>query len=127
MEIVELAERMIPLVVGVLTAVTPIVLAVLANGKKDRAQGKENSQQLCNTMSGLKDSIDRMDNRIEVLEGYSKEDYRRILVMEIMEENLPIEERLKAGEKYVANGWNGPIKALYESLLEQYKQELKKE
>lgn len=127
MGMIEVVEQATPLVATILTAVTPIVLAVLANGKKDRAQGRENSKLLCDTMVKLKGSLDRMDNRIEVLEGYSKEDYRRILVMEIMEENLPIEERLKAGEKYIAHGWNGPIKALYESLLEQYRQDLKKD
>ena len=67
-----------------------------------------------------------MDNRICTLEEHADEHYRRLLVMEIMEENLPIEERLKAGEKYVAKGWNGSVKARYELLLEEYK-EIQKE
>ena len=122
---IETIERLTPLLAAAVTAVTPIVLAILSNGAKDRVQGKANSDKLCGAMDALKGSIDRMDDRIRVLEVHSREDFRRLLVMEIMEENLPMEERLKAGEKYVAEGWNGPIKALYEALLEAYKREQK--
>lgn len=121
-KLIEAMERLTPLLVAVVTAVTPIVLAIGSNGKKDRAQQKENSDKLNGLMDGLKNSIDRMGDRIKTLEEHADEHYRRLLVMEIMEENLPIEERLKAGEKYVAKGWNGSVKARYELLLEEYKQ-----
>ena len=49
----------------------------------------------------------------------------RLLVWEILEEKLPIEERLRAGEKYVAAGWNGSIKAKYQMLLEEYRRKQK--
>ena len=42
----ELLERFVPLFVAVLTAVTPIVLTIHSSGRKDRAQGKENSEKL---------------------------------------------------------------------------------
>ncbi len=121
-KLIEAMERLTPLLVAVVTAVTPIVLAIASNGKKDRAQQKENSDKLNGSIDALKSSVDRMDNRICTLEEHADEHYRRLLVMEIMEENLPVEERLKAGEKYVAKGWNGPVKARYELLLEEYKQ-----
>ncbi|MCQ4735723.1 hypothetical protein, partial [Anaerotruncus colihominis] len=73
----------------------PIVLAIHSSGRKDRAQGKENSEKLCGAVESLKDSIDRMDTRIEILETHAQEDHRRLLVMEILEEKLPIEERLR--------------------------------
>ena len=63
----ELLERFVPLFVAVLTAVTPIVLAIHSSGRKDRAQGKENSEKLCGAFESLKDSIDRYDTRIEIL------------------------------------------------------------
>ena len=122
-DIIGAFERLIPLLVTVLTAVSPVVIAIVSGGRKDREQGAKNSQKLCEAMNAATQSIDRMDERIKVLEGHAREDYRRLLVMEIMEENLPIEERLTAGEKYVREGWNGPIKARYELLREQYKRE----
>ena len=90
----ELLERFVPLLVAVLTAVTPIVLAIHSSGRKDRAQGKENSEKLCGAVESLKDSIDRMDTRIEILETHAREDHRRLLVMEILEEKLPIEKNM---------------------------------
>ena len=48
-----------------------------------------------------------------------------IFGLEILEEKLPIEERLRAGEKYVAAGWNGSIKAKYQMLLEEYRRKQK--
>lgn len=119
-------ERVVPLAVTVLTAVMPLVLAMLSNSKKQREQEKENSDRLCAVMEELKASFERMEVKVSTLEAHSKEDYRRILMMEILEENLPIEERLKAGEAYVAEGWNGAVKALYLALQEEYQENLRK-
>ena len=54
MGMIEVVEQATPLVATILTAVTPIVLAVLANGKKDRAQGRGKFKQLCEKKVKLK-------------------------------------------------------------------------
>ena len=71
----ELLEWFVPLFVAVLTAVTPIVLTIHSSGRKDRAQGKENSEKLCGAVESLKDSIDRMDTRRHFRTGR----YQRLL------------------------------------------------
>ena len=43
------------------------------------------------------------------------------------DENMPLDERVIAGDKYVSLGGNGSIHVKYEVLKEQYKGQLKKE
>ena len=45
-KLIEAMERLTPLLVAVVTAVTPIVLAIASNGKKDRAQQKEDGTRV---------------------------------------------------------------------------------
>lgn len=61
-----------------------------------------------------------IEARIERLETYSQSDYMNTLKLTIMSEEIPLEERLNAGEKYVREGGNGAIKAKYRLLQEEY-------
>ena len=45
-----------------------------------------------------------------------------MLRLMILSEELPVEERLKAGEEYVREGGNGAIKARYQLMLEEYQE-----
>ena len=62
-----------------------------------------------------------MDKRLETVETHAEADYKNILQIQILSEEMPLEVRLEAGEKYVSQGWNGAIKAKYELLKEEYK------
>lgn len=57
---------------------------------------------------------------------HDKENYLNILRLTMVSTEMPIEERLIAGEKYVNGGGNGAAKAQYEELKEKYKEELKR-
>ena len=59
-------------------------------------------------------------------ERHQKENYMAILRITIVSEEMPLSERIAAGDKYVALGGNGQIKALYKKLIEQYEKENKK-
>ena len=61
-----------------------------------------------------------IEERIKRLEGYTHNDYMNTLRLTVMSEEMPLEERLAAGEKYVREGGNGAIKAKYHMLIEQY-------
>lgn len=61
-----------------------------------------------------------IESRIEKLEAYSQSDYMNTLKLTIMSEEIPLEERLIAGEKYVQEGGNGAIKVKYQLLREEY-------
>lgn len=43
----------------------------------------------------------------------------------IMSNDMPIEERLNSGEKYVNRGYNGAVKAKYHQLKDDYENEQK--
>ena len=61
-----------------------------------------------------------IEERIKRLEGYTHNDYMNTLRLTVMSEEMPLEERLAAGEKYVREGGNGAIKAKYHILVEEY-------
>ena len=117
---IDFLERLVPLLVALLTAIPPVVVAIISNGKKSRKQQQTESQKLHNAMDDMKKSVDLMSDRLEKMEAHSREDYKNILQMQIMSEEMPLEVRLEAGEKYVCAGWNGAIKAKYELLKRQY-------
>jgi hypothetical protein len=41
------------------------------------------------------------------------------------DENLPLEERISAGDRYLSAGGNGSSKVYHQTLVDQYKEELK--
>ena len=45
--------------------------------------------------------------------------YLCILRLTIMSEEMPLEERIAAGDKYIKHGGNGAVKHKYEQLLSQ--------
>lgn len=73
------------------------------------------------SFDGLQKAIEGMDKRLETVETHAEADYKNILQIQILSEEMPLEVRLEAGEKYVSQGWNGAIKAKYELLKEEYK------
>ncbi|MBR4726843.1 MAG: hypothetical protein IK080_03030 [Clostridia bacterium] len=68
----------------------------------------------------------RFNKQIEELVKHSGENYLNILRLTFVATEMPIEERLSAGEKYVAAGGNGAVKAQYEALKKIYEKELTK-
>lgn len=68
-----------------------------------------------------------LNKKIETVEQHCFENYLTDLKLIIMSEEMPIGERLQAGEKYVSLGQNGEIKAKYRVLLKEYEEEHKHE
>lgn len=66
-------------------------------------------------------------NRVENIDRHQKETYLTTLRLTIMADEVPLEERLKAGDEYIKNGGNGAVKAYFETLKEEYQEEVKKE
>ena len=63
----------------------------------------------------FKGILDKLSN----VEKYQREDYLGILRLTIMSEEMPLEERIAAGDKYIKLGGNGAVKHKYEQLLKQ--------
>lgn len=54
------------------------------------------------------------------LQEHTEENYLNNLRIIIMSPDMPIGERLNAGEKYIQSGGNGEVKAFYKKLLQEY-------
>lgn len=69
--------------------------------------------------------VRKIDKKIENYEENLKDNQLSILRLIIINENMPLDERVSAGEKYVEMGGNGGVHALYEVIKEKYKEHLK--
>lgn len=61
----------------------------------------------------IKSVLDKLDR----IEKHQTEDYIAMLRLTIMSEEMPLEERIAAGDKYIELGGNGAVKHKYEQLL----------
>lgn len=70
-----------------------------------------------------KKQLEELTAKVETLEEHSEENYMGVLQLRIMSNEMPIEERLRAGERYVNNHGNGAVKAKYKQLQREYGRE----
>lgn len=88
---------------SVITAITTIVTAIVSIYKLVR---------------NVENKIDRFENNLNT-------NTLSTLRLVIINEKMPISERLNAGEKYTKLGGNGEVHAMYEALQDRYKQSVK--
>ncbi len=68
----------------------------------------------------------KFDKRLETIESHMTENYIDIKRLTFVSKDMPIGERLDAGEKYVNAGGNGEVKSEYIVLKEEHEEELRK-
>lgn len=61
-----------------------------------------------------------VSHKIDMLVEHDRDQYLAILRLTVMEEGMPISERLIAGKKYIENGGNGEVKKYYEQLIKDH-------
>lgn len=69
--------------------------------------------KVCKTVINF---INTLKGQVDTLITHDKSQYLSILRLTITADHMPMSERLRAGRKYVAEGGNGDVKKLYESL-----------
>ena len=57
---------------------------------------------------------------IEELKEHQKETYLGMLRLTIVSEEMPIAERLIAGQKYTKEGGNGEVKEIYQKMIAEH-------
>lgn len=67
--------------------------------------------------------IRKWDTWIDEQKEHSLDNYLSILRLTIMSHDMPLSERIAAGEKYCKCGGNGEVKHKYEELLNQLPKE----
>lgn len=68
----------------------------------------------------LFDKVKKVADTVNDIKEHTEENYMNNLRLIIMSTEMPIGERLSAGEKYIAAGGNGEIKAFVKKLEKEY-------
>lgn len=58
--------------------------------------------------------------RLDKIEKNNEKQYKSILRLTIMSEEMPISERIIAGKEYIDNGGNGDVKKFYKEFIEKH-------
>lgn len=67
-----------------------------------------------------KRSQKNLESKVDKLVEHDEDQYLSILRLTIMSEDMPISERIIAGDKYVKKGGNGEVKQYYQKMLEEH-------
>ena len=67
-----------------------------------------------------KKSNKKLEEKVDKLVEHDEDQYLSILRLTIMSEEMPISERIVAGNKYVKKGGNGEVKKYYQKMLEEH-------
>lgn len=62
----------------------------------------------------------KLEEKVDKLVEHDEDQYMSILRLTIMSENMPISERIIAGDKYVKKDGNGDVKKFYQKMLEEH-------
>lgn len=95
----------ITLIESVLTFLGVCVTVVVSNRKT-------NAKQM--------EKVDEVSKKVDTLVQHDKDQYLSILRLTIMSEEMPVSERIIAGDKYIKNGGNGDVKKYYQKMLEEH-------
>ena len=62
----------------------------------------------------------KLEEKVDRLVERDEDQYLSILRLTIMSEDMPISERIIAGDKYVKKGGNGDVKKYYQKMIEEH-------
>lgn len=62
----------------------------------------------------------KLEQKVDKLVEHDEDQYLSILRLTIMSEDMPISERIIAGDKYVKKGGNGDVKRYYQKMLQEH-------
>lgn len=68
----------------------------------------------------LEEQVMKIDKKVDGLKEDNEEQHRDILRLTLYEENLPIAERIIAGDRYLKKGGNGDAKKYYMTMLAEH-------
>ena len=67
-----------------------------------------------------KKSNKTLEQKVDKLVEHDEDQYLSILRLTIMSQEMPISERIIAGDKYVKKGGNGDVKKYYQKMLDEH-------
>ena len=67
-----------------------------------------------------KKSSRKLEEKVDKLVEHDEDQYLSILRLTIMSGDMPVSERIIAGDKYVKKGGNGEVKKYYQKMLAEH-------
>ena len=67
-----------------------------------------------------KKSNAKLEANVKTLMEHDREQYLSILRLTIMSEEIPVSERIIAGDKYIKAGGNGDVKNYYQQMIKDH-------
>ena len=64
--------------------------------------------------------LQKLEEKVDKLVEHDEDQYLSILRLTVMSEEMPLSERIIAGDKYVKKGGNGEVKKYYENMLKEH-------
>lgn len=62
----------------------------------------------------------KLEEKVDMLVEHDRDQYLSILRLTIMSEEMPISERIIAGDKYIKRGGNGDVKKYYQQMIAEH-------
>lgn len=62
----------------------------------------------------------KLEANVKTLMEHDREQYLSILRLTIMSEEIPVSERIIAGDKYIKAGGNGDVKKYYQQMIKDH-------
>lgn len=62
----------------------------------------------------------QLNKKIDTLMRHDREQYLSILRLTVMSSEIPVSERIIAGDTYVKEGGNGDVKKYYQQMLKEH-------
>ena len=90
------------------SALTTVIQAIVGTAQKKKTQADSQGDHLA-----------EIDKKLDKMQTHQDEQYLAILRLTIMSEEMPMAERLIAGQKYVKLGGNGDVKKFLHQLEKQ--------
>ena len=105
--------------IAIITSSGALLLAIWATIDRllQHRQDKKNGRQ--EQLDRIEQKQDKQDERLEKLEDRSLQQYKSILRLTVIDSDMPMSERLMAGQEYIDLDGNGDVKKFYEHLKAQ--------
>lgn len=62
----------------------------------------------------------KLEEKVDKLVEHDEDQYLSLLRLTIMSEDMPVSERIIAGDKYVKKGGNGDVKKYYQQMIAEH-------
>ena len=110
------------LLINVAELVSAFTIVIVALVKIEKWTKGKISEWL---LKSVFDRLDSIDKNMKEMNGRLAKVETDDLKLIIMSEDIPIEERIQAGDRYLSLGGNGAIKIHYKMLKEEYEKQIR--